>query len=50
VNLRLPELVGEEKAKMVFKAFEKEPPPIINVKDEQITIKSEDWKGLVYLS
>jgi hypothetical protein len=51
VNLRLPELVGEEKAKMIFKAFEKEPPPIINVEeDKQITIKSEDWKGLVYLS
>ena len=42
VNLRLPELVGEEKAKMVFEAFEKEPPPIIKVENKQITIKRED--------
>jgi hypothetical protein len=42
VNLRLRELVGDKKAKMVFKAFEKEPPPIINVENKQITIKSED--------
>jgi hypothetical protein len=25
----------------------KKPPPIINVENKQITIKSEDWKGLV---
>jgi hypothetical protein len=47
VNLRLPDLVGDGKAKMVFEAFEKEPPPIINVENKQITIKPEDWKGLV---
>jgi len=50
VNLRLPELVGEEKVDMIFKAFEKEKLSMIDVKDEQITIKREDWKGLVYLS
>ena len=46
VNLRLPDLVGDEKADMIFNAFEKEKPSMIDVKNEQITIKPEDFKGV----
>jgi hypothetical protein len=49
VNLRLPELVGDEEADMIFKAFEKEKPSMIDLKNEQITITPEDLKGLVSL-
>jgi len=50
VNLRLPELVGEEKVDMIFESFEKKPPPIIEVENKQITIKPEDFKRLFYSS
>jgi hypothetical protein len=46
VNLRLPDLVGDEKADMIFQAFGKEKPSMIDAKDEQITIKPEDFKGV----
>jgi hypothetical protein len=46
VNLRLPELVGDERVGMIFNAFEKEKPSMIDVKNEQITIKPEDFKGV----
>jgi hypothetical protein len=46
VNLRPPGLVGDEKADMIFQAFGKEKPSMIDAKDEQITIKPEDFKGV----